>query len=104
MNIKNAVAAKWLAAGIFALAILMPSMAQADTTVDGSTVGVTATVSGINDLISQAKNISNNADAAAISFGTIGTRPAPWSTPSQQYIEMSVNDNAPAWRVRAYTN
>lgn len=92
------------AAGWLSIALLLPAVAQAEISISSATVPVTATVEGTNVLTAQTKNIVGNTDATTITFGAIAATPALWGNLAQQYIGVSVLDNAPSWRLRSMTN
>lgn len=76
----------------------------AETSVQSVNVNVTATVANPNTVTTQIKNIADNANAAAMGFGTINGSQPSWSNMALQYVQISVQDNAPTWNLRAYTN
>jgi hypothetical protein len=79
-------------------------------TVDTATVDVTATVTGVSTLTTQPKNIdtdtddTNDTDATNIAFGSIGAGTGVWGNLPGQYVRINVDDNAPSWRLSAYSN
>ena len=94
-----------VAAGILGVILLVPSRATAvETTVAGTTISVTASVSGVVNLSTQPKNITDNSNAAGLTFTTVTSKPAAWSNRSLQYVQISVDDNAISWRLRTYSN
>ena len=95
-----------VAAGLIGVALLLPSVASAFEInyVGGATVTVNASVTGSNTLTTQAKSIAGNGSSTTITYATIVGHPAAWSTLADQYIQISVDDNAPSWRLRSFTN
>lgn len=106
MSAMNQAMKKWGSAAAMALLLLTASLPalRAETQVNGTTIAVTATVIGVNNLITTVKNISNQASTTSITFGAVASPAAVWNNRAQQFVDISVEDNALSWRLRLYSN
>jgi hypothetical protein len=94
-----------IAAGAaLSLAVMAAAPLFAETSVNQANINVSATVLPANSLTAQPKLLSNSQNAASIGFNDINAGAALWSTRPLQYVQVVVNDNAPGWRLRIYTN
>jgi hypothetical protein len=88
---------------VLGLTMLTP-MLHAETSVGTSTVGVSATVLGVNTLTAEPRNVSDDQPAPGVAFGSVSPGGSAWSELADQYLRVAVNDNAASWRLRAYSN
>ena len=89
-----------------AMALFLPSTVQAaipNTSIDKKTVNITASIAPVNTLTTELKNISDNSAATGIAYGSI-SNPQSWGNLAQQYIKVTVDDNAASWRLRVLTD
>jgi hypothetical protein len=85
-------------------ATLAVSSLYAETQVGVSSVAVSATVTGVNSLTTDIRNISDDSEASAVAFGTVSSGGPAWGTLPNQYVRVRVQDNAASWRLRSYTD
>ncbi|MBK7207426.1 MAG: hypothetical protein IPH91_03995 [Elusimicrobia bacterium] len=97
---------KLFAFGTAALVAGFVTTARAETVVAVNTVDAVATVSVVDDLYTDVMIMSNNNLTAVrtLNFGTINGTPALWSNKPLQAVKIKVDDNAPSWRLRTYTD
>lgn len=62
-----------------------------------------ATVTSVEELNVQVKDM-NLIDGTSIDFGTISSGQEEWSTTPDNLVEISVNNNAPEWILRTYSD
>lgn len=94
----------WLALTVSAISLAATPALRAETRVAGSTVPVSLVVAGVNTLNSQIKNVSDNANAANVTFPSFSGPQSSWSLVANQYMQLSVDDNSVGWRLRLYSN
>ncbi len=102
-KVMNKMAVVALAAA--AMAIVSTPELRAETRVTGTTVTASITIAAsTNPLITQLKNISNDANAASVAFPSFSGPQSSWSLVASQYMQVNVNNNSLAWRLRVYSN
>lgn len=93
-----------LAGTLLAAAAVAPALQAAETQVGITNINVTATVPGVNVLTANVLNMADGSPASAISFGSVASTAPAWSSLPGQHVQLAVQDNALAWRLRAYTD
>jgi len=82
------------------LAIGFAGVSEAYTPYQSESVGVSATM-GVSDILMlQAKNISDNSDAASVDFGSVSNA----VVLAPQYLEIDVGSNRADWELAIYTD
>ncbi len=93
------------ALAMFAVAAITTPALRAETRVTGTTVTASITIApSTNPLTTQLKNVSNNANAASVAFPSFSGPQSSWSLVASQYMQIAVNNNSLAWRLRLYSN
>jgi hypothetical protein len=85
------------------LATAVPAL-RAATTVDTYNTSVTATVGAVNAFTRNIRKIADNSADTAISFGAQSSAAPLWGSKPSQYLALSIDDNAPSWNLRVYTD
>jgi hypothetical protein len=93
-----------MVAGLFlAVASVVPQLLLAETTVGTFNVTGTASVLGVNTLKTSVLKKVDNTATTGIAFGSISTGVGSYASTPAEYVRIEVDDNAPNWRLRAYT-
>lgn len=92
-----------IAGGAFTALVLALPVVQAATSVETRTATVGATIAGVNTFTLAVKNMNHTA-ATGISFTGVSSVSPAWSSKANQYVQLTVNDNALGWELRNYTD
>jgi hypothetical protein len=88
---------------LMSMILIKTSKAHALTMVGSSTFTVGATVTGVSTVTATLKLITTNVVVPGGSFTTLASSKS-WDSEADQYVDLTVNDNAISWRMRTYTN
>lgn len=94
-----------LAVALFVAAVVAAPAVRAENRVAGTTVTVSITIApSANPLTTQLKNVSDDLNAANVAFPAFSGPQSSWTLVASQYMQVTVDNNALAWRLRLYSN